>query len=54
MKRMYVNLTEAQIAALKAKAEVHGSPISEEIRRAVSLSLFADQQALRQQQKASE
>jgi hypothetical protein len=36
MKRMYVNLTEQQIAALKTKAEVHGSPTSEEIRRAVS------------------
>jgi hypothetical protein len=54
MKRMYVNLTEAQIAALKAKAEVHGSPISEEIRRAVSLSLFADRQSERDQNQQSE
>jgi hypothetical protein len=54
MKRMYVNLTEAQIAALEAKAEVNGSPVSEEIRRAVSLSIFADQQSQRDQQKASE
>ena len=36
MKRMYVNLTEQQIVALKARAAVHGSPISEEIRRAVT------------------
>jgi hypothetical protein len=35
VKRQYVNLTEAQFAALKARAEVHGSPVSEEIRRAV-------------------
>jgi hypothetical protein len=36
MKRMYVNLTDAQIATLKARAEQHGSPVAEVIRRDVA------------------
>jgi hypothetical protein len=52
MTRQYVNLTDAQITALKARAEVNGSPISEEIRRAINLSLFADRQSERDKKAA--
>jgi hypothetical protein len=41
MKRIYVNVTEEQHDALKARAKRLGSTVSEEIRRAVHLGLAA-------------
>jgi hypothetical protein len=44
MKRIYVNLTDEQAAALKQRAVETGVLQVEQIRRAINLSLFADSQ----------
>jgi|HubBroStandDraft_1064217.scaffolds.fasta_scaffold02635_14 hypothetical protein len=41
-KRILVQLTEEQIAALRARRIALGVPVAEQIRRAVNLMLFAD------------
>jgi hypothetical protein len=46
-KRICVNLTPEQAAALKERAVTTGVPQSEQIRRAINLSLFADAQGTR-------
>ncbi|HWY20029.1 MAG TPA: ribbon-helix-helix domain-containing protein [Candidatus Acidoferrum sp.] len=46
-KRVCVNLTPEQAAALKERAVTTGVPQSEQIRRAINLSLFADAQGTR-------
>jgi len=48
MKRLTINLTEAQAAVLKEQAAVTGVRQAEQIRRAINLAIFAD----KQQQKA--
>jgi len=42
MNRVYVNLTDEQLAGLKARAERSGAPVAEEIRRAVADSLLLE------------
>jgi hypothetical protein len=42
MKRIYVNLTDEQLAGLKARAKRSGAPVAEEIRRAVADSLLLE------------
>ena len=48
MKRIYVNVTEQQAAALKERATLTGVLQSEQIRRALNLALFADAESNRQ------
>lgn len=50
--RVYVALTDDQIAALKVLSEKHGSPVAEQIRRCINLALFADQQSESERHKA--
>jgi Ribbon-helix-helix protein, copG family len=45
MKRICVNVSTEMAAGLKEKAAVTGVPQAEQIRRAINLALFADQQA---------
>jgi len=49
-KRVCVNLTNEQADALKERAVVTSVPQSEQILRAINLSLFADQQGARKAQ----
>jgi hypothetical protein len=51
MKRIYVNLTDEQAAALKQRAVETGVLQVEQIRRAINLSLFADSQQEREQSR---
>jgi hypothetical protein len=48
MKRVCVNLTPEAAAALKARALETGVPQAEQIRRAINLALFADNQSARE------
>lgn len=52
MKRVYVNLTDEQSQRLKERAVATGVLQAEQIRRAVSLMLFADAKQSKQSKKS--